>query len=310
MKKLIVSILFLLSAPIVFGQQPQSSGPLFLANAAEANGTAPGYWPTIGSGLVLNLSSGTAFCNGSIVTYAGGTLTLTASTTNYIYLNTASSCAPAAKTTAFTSQDIPIATAVTGTTTITSVTDDRNPFVFSATGTVTSVGLSLPSIFTVTGSPVTSSGVLTGVFASETANTFLAAPNGTTGAPSFRAIAAADVPASLTSTTSVNGTTIPASATLTQTLCSGTISIPTASVASSSLSSTVTATCTGLATTDTIIATSNVNVFTVTGFAPSTTGILSINIWPTANTINLNLENDTAAAITPGALTINYRVVR
>ncbi|MDE2343179.1 MAG: hypothetical protein KGL63_07275 [Betaproteobacteria bacterium] len=61
-------------------------------------------------------------------------------------------------------------------------------------GTVTSVGLSLPSVFTVTGSPVTTSGTLTATFASQTANYFLAAPNGAAGTPSFRAIVAADVP--------------------------------------------------------------------------------------------------------------------
>jgi hypothetical protein len=62
------------------------------------------------------------------------------------------------------------------------------------TGTVTSVGLSLPSIFSVTGSPVTSSGTLTGALASQTANTVFAAPNGTSGTPTFRSLVAADVP--------------------------------------------------------------------------------------------------------------------
>jgi hypothetical protein len=66
-------------------------------------------------------------------------------------------------------------------------------------GTLTSVGLSLPNIFTVTNSPVTSSGTLTGTLASEMANTFFAAPNGSSGVPSFRPIAAADLPSSLTS---------------------------------------------------------------------------------------------------------------
>jgi hypothetical protein len=63
-----------------------------------------------------------------------------------------------------------------------------------ATGSVTSVGLSLPSIFTVSGSPVTGSGTLTATLASQTANTFWAAPNGSAGAPTFRAIVAADIP--------------------------------------------------------------------------------------------------------------------
>ena len=62
------------------------------------------------------------------------------------------------------------------------------------TGTVTSVGLSLPAIFTVSGSPVTTTGTLTAALASQTANYFFAAPNGSAGAPTFRAIVAADVP--------------------------------------------------------------------------------------------------------------------
>ena len=69
-------------------------------------------------------------------------------------------------------------------------------------GTVTSVGLSLPAEFTVTNSPVTSSGTLTATWASETAKYFFAAPNATAGTPSFRAIVASDIP-------SLSGTYIP-----------------------------------------------------------------------------------------------------
>jgi hypothetical protein len=72
-------------------------------------------------------------------------------------------------------------------------------------GTVTSVGLSLPSDFTVTGSPVTSAGVLTGAWASQTANKFLASPDGSTGTPSFRAMVAADVPTLNQNTTGTAG---------------------------------------------------------------------------------------------------------
>jgi len=61
-------------------------------------------------------------------------------------------------------------------------------------GTVTSVGLALPSIFSVSGSPVTGSGTLTATLNSETANTFFAAPNGSAGTPTFRALVVADVP--------------------------------------------------------------------------------------------------------------------
>jgi hypothetical protein len=61
-------------------------------------------------------------------------------------------------------------------------------------GSVTSVGLSLPSIFSVSNSPVTGSGTLTAALQSQTANHVFIAPNGSAGAPTFRALAAADIP--------------------------------------------------------------------------------------------------------------------
>jgi hypothetical protein len=64
-----------------------------------------------------------------------------------------------------------------------------------ASGTVTSVALSLPAIFTVSGSPVTTSGTLTATLASQTANTIFAGPTtGVAAAPTFRALVAADIP--------------------------------------------------------------------------------------------------------------------
>lgn len=65
----------------------------------------------------------------------------------------------------------------------------------SVSGSVSSVALALPlSVFSVSGSPITSAGTLTGAFVSQTANTFFAAPNGAGGVPTFRAMVAADVP--------------------------------------------------------------------------------------------------------------------
>lgn len=61
-------------------------------------------------------------------------------------------------------------------------------------GTVSSVGLSMPSIFSCTGSPITGSGTITCTLVSETANTVFAAPNGSSGTPVFRALVAADIP--------------------------------------------------------------------------------------------------------------------
>jgi hypothetical protein len=78
-----------------------------------------------------------------------------------------------------------------------SITNGNGSITIAATGsggTVTSAGLSLPAEFTVTNSPVTTSGTLTGAWASQTTNKFFASPNGSTGTPSFRAIASADLP--------------------------------------------------------------------------------------------------------------------
>lgn len=66
-------------------------------------------------------------------------------------------------------------------------------------GTLTSVGLSMPSIFSVSGSPVTSSGTLTATLASQSANLVFASPNGGAGTPTFRSLAIADLPTLSTS---------------------------------------------------------------------------------------------------------------
>jgi hypothetical protein len=67
-------------------------------------------------------------------------------------------------------------------------------------GSVTSVALSAPAPFAVSGSPVNTSGTLALSFASQAANTFLASPNGAAGVPSMRSLLAADVPKTLDST--------------------------------------------------------------------------------------------------------------
>jgi len=129
MKRMLLVALILLFAGYSFAQQPQTSlAPVQRLNAQYTNGVAPGYWPTAGSGLTLNLSAGTVNCTGTITTYAAGTLSMTNNTTNYVYLNVSSSCAPATKTTAFAFADIPIATVVTSGGNITTITDDRTPF--------------------------------------------------------------------------------------------------------------------------------------------------------------------------------------
>jgi len=65
----------------------------------------------------------------------------------------------------------------------------------SSGGTVTSVALSLPAIFTVSGSPVTTTGTLTGTLATQTANIIFAGPStGGAAVPTFRSLVSADIP--------------------------------------------------------------------------------------------------------------------
>lgn len=60
---------------------------------------------------------------------------------------------------------------------------------------VTSVALALPSIMSVTGSPVTSSGTLTGALTTQAANAIFAGPSsGAAAAPTFRSLTTADIP--------------------------------------------------------------------------------------------------------------------
>lgn len=79
-------------------------------------------------------------------------------------------------------------------------------------GTVTSVGLSMPSIFSVSSSPITTSGTFGVSLNSQTANTVFAGPaSGFPGTPSFRVLTSSDIP-NLSSDYIVNGTSQQSSA--------------------------------------------------------------------------------------------------
>jgi hypothetical protein len=64
----------------------------------------------------------------------------------------------------------------------------------SGLGSVTSVGLVMPGIFSVAGTPVTSTGTLTATLLNQNANLVLAGPATGTAAPTFRALTASDIP--------------------------------------------------------------------------------------------------------------------
>jgi len=106
--------------------------------------------------------------------------------------------------------------------------------------------------------------------------------------------------------------TLPATtATLTGTIASGTSTLGSSAISSATCATVVTTAATNTATTDVVVAGFQGDVTGVTGYIPSTSGMLTIIAYPTANNVNFKVCNNTASSITPGAaLVINWRVIR
>lgn len=96
----------------------------------------------------------------------------------------------------------------------------------------------------------------------------------------------------------------------TKTIASGTAVLGTSAIPSGTAATVVTVSATGVLTTDTIMADFNADPTATTGYAPSASGMLTIIKYPTANNVNFKVVNNTGASITPGAVTLNFRVVR
>lgn len=116
--------------------------------------------------------------------------------------------------------------------------------------------------------------------------------------------------AGVTGSTGATGATGPTGPGTTATVANGTAALGTSAIASAACATTITATATGVLTTDDIMADFNANPTAVTGYVPSTSGMLTIIKWPTANVVNFAVCNNTGGSITPGAITLNWRVVR
>lgn len=102
----------------------------------------------------------------------------------------------------------------------------------------------------------------------------------------------------------INGTAI------SKTIASGTAVLGTGAITSATCATVVTASATGVATTDVISLGFNGDPTAVTGYIPSTSGMLTIITYPTANNVNIKVCNNTSGSITPGAVTLNWRVTR
>lgn len=94
-----------------------------------------------------------------------------------------------------------------------------------------------------------------------------------------------------------------------QVIANGATAMGTTAVGSGACASLVTAAATGVATTDVIILTPNADIHAVTGWG-ATTGTLTVYPYPTANNVNFLVCNFTSASITPGAVTLNWAVMR
>lgn len=130
-----------------------------------------------------------------------------------------------------------------------------------------------------------------------TGSTGVAGPTGITGATGI---------AGATGSTGATGPTGGG----TTTVCNGTVGSGTPTITAGN-STTVTATCTGLASTDNLMVDFNGSPLAITGFVPNTSGMLGIVKWPSTNTVNIAIVNNTNSTITLGsAVTFNFRAVR
>jgi len=91
---------------------------------------------------------------------------------------------------------------------------------------------------------------------------------------------------------------------------SGTASLGTGAISSGTCAADVTISVPGILSSDVVLAGFNGKPTAVTGYIPSTAGMLTIIPWPSANNVNFTVCNNTNSSITPGPITLNWRVTR
>lgn len=97
---------------------------------------------------------------------------------------------------------------------------------------------------------------------------------------------------------------------LSTTVASGTSALGTGAISSATCATVVTTSATNTATTDVVWWGFNGDPTGVVGYQPLVAGMLTIVSYPSANNVNFKVCNNTNASITPGAITLNWRVNR
>lgn len=95
-----------------------------------------------------------------------------------------------------------------------------------------------------------------------------------------------------------------------KTVALGTLALYTSPVTSAACATARSASAPGVVGTDVLTASFNGDPAAVTGYVPLTTGMLTILVYPSSDNVNFRVCNNTAATITPGAITLNWRVAR
>ena len=149
----------------------------------RAFGTTSGTILNRGSSVWTETSTPTLGANGG----TGGSITLNGSTSGAAAIGVKA----AAGSTVF---NLPVGNGSLNNVLVTDGSGNTS-WVSAGSGTVSSVGLSMPGIFTVTGSPVVNTGTLTATLNTQSANLVWAGPTtGAASAPTFRSLVGADLP--------------------------------------------------------------------------------------------------------------------